>query len=40
MKITYDLNHPNIVYLSEKDPKLIPLFERVGALTVELFLNP
>lgn len=37
MKITYDLNHPNIVYLSEKDSNLIPLFERVGALTVELF---
>jgi DNA-3-methyladenine glycosylase II len=37
MKITYDLQHPNILALNKKDPKLLPLFEIVGSLTVELF---
>jgi DNA-3-methyladenine glycosylase II len=36
MKITYHLEHPDIVFLSQNDPKLERLFNHVGTLTIEI----
>lgn len=36
MKITYDLKHPDVAILIEKDAKLKRLFEIVGPLTIEI----
>ncbi len=36
MEIIYHLEHPDIVFLSQNDPKLERLFKHVGKLTIEI----